>query len=81
MGSSGDRWQNKIRHLRLFLRGCAKHQTGIYKVEKERLTQVINELDLKAESNVLNVSDRTVNNEVEQKLCALLKEEEMKWAL
>uniref|UniRef100_A0A452Z307 Uncharacterized protein n=1 Tax=Aegilops tauschii subsp. strangulata TaxID=200361 RepID=A0A452Z307_AEGTS len=27
------RWQNKIRHLRQFLRGWAKNQSGIYKVE------------------------------------------------
>uniref|UniRef100_A0A452Y7A2 Uncharacterized protein n=1 Tax=Aegilops tauschii subsp. strangulata TaxID=200361 RepID=A0A452Y7A2_AEGTS len=26
-------WQNKIRHLRQFLRGWAKNQSGIYKVE------------------------------------------------
>uniref|UniRef100_A0A453MRF2 Uncharacterized protein n=1 Tax=Aegilops tauschii subsp. strangulata TaxID=200361 RepID=A0A453MRF2_AEGTS len=31
--SNMERWQNKIRHLRQFLRGWAKHQSGIYKVE------------------------------------------------
>ena len=45
--------KNKIRHLRQFLRGWAKHQSGIYKVEKERLTRIINELDVKAESILL----------------------------
>ena len=29
------RWQNKIRHLRSFLRGWAKHLSGVYKIEKE----------------------------------------------
>jgi hypothetical protein len=28
-------WQNKIRHLRRFLKGWAKNQSGKYKVEKE----------------------------------------------
>ena len=79
--SNVDRRQNKIRHLRQFLRGWAKNQNGLYKVEKERLIQLINELDLKAESNLLNVSDRTIESEAEQKLRALLREEEMKWAL
>lgn len=50
-------------------------------MKKERLIQLINELDLKAESNLLNVSDRTVKGEAEQKLRALLREEEMKRAL
>uniref|UniRef100_A0A453HI56 Uncharacterized protein n=1 Tax=Aegilops tauschii subsp. strangulata TaxID=200361 RepID=A0A453HI56_AEGTS len=31
--SNIDRWQNKIRHLRQFLRGWAKNQSGLYKVE------------------------------------------------
>uniref|UniRef100_A0A453TEB6 Uncharacterized protein n=1 Tax=Aegilops tauschii subsp. strangulata TaxID=200361 RepID=A0A453TEB6_AEGTS len=31
--SALERWQNKIRHLRSFLRGWAKHLSGIYKVE------------------------------------------------
>jgi hypothetical protein len=30
-----DRWQNKIRHLRQFLRGWARSLSGNYKVEKE----------------------------------------------
>ena len=81
-GSSNvERWQNKIRHLRQFLRGWAKNQSGIYKVEKERLTQIINELDVKAESTLLNMSERNIMNEAEKKLQALMREEEMKWAL
>lgn len=74
-------WQNKIRHLRQFLRGWAKNQSGIYKVEKERLTQIINELGVKAESTLLNMSERDINNEAEKKLQTLIREEEIKWAL
>lgn len=79
--SSMDRWQNKIRHLRLFLRGWAKNQSGLYRVEKERLIQLINELELKAEASVLNSFDRSIKYEAEEKLHALLREEEIKWAL
>ena len=30
-----EKWQNKIRHLRQYLRGCAKHTAGAYKKEKQ----------------------------------------------
>ena len=46
--SNVERWQNKIRHLRQFLRGWAKHLSGIYKAEKERLLLLIQSLDLKS---------------------------------
>uniref|UniRef100_A0A453JJ14 Uncharacterized protein n=1 Tax=Aegilops tauschii subsp. strangulata TaxID=200361 RepID=A0A453JJ14_AEGTS len=66
---------NKIRHLRQFLRGWAKNKSGIYKVEKERLLQIINELDLRAETSLLNMFDQNIKIEVEMKLKALLREE------
>jgi hypothetical protein len=34
-------WQNKIKHLRSFLRGWAKNISSIYKKEKERLTYLM----------------------------------------
>ena len=43
--SSLERWKNKIRHLRQFLRGWARNESGIYKKEKERLIQLIQTLD------------------------------------
>ena len=45
-----------------------KNQIGIYEVEKERLTQIINELGVKAESTLLNMSERDIKNEAEKKL-------------
>jgi hypothetical protein len=42
-----DKWQNKVRHLRHFLKGWARNLSGVYKKEKERLTQNIDELILK----------------------------------
>ena len=39
------RWNNRIRALRRFLRGWAKHTAGIYKKEKLRLSTLIDSLD------------------------------------
>uniref|UniRef100_A0A453RI75 Uncharacterized protein n=1 Tax=Aegilops tauschii subsp. strangulata TaxID=200361 RepID=A0A453RI75_AEGTS len=72
---------NKIRHLRQFLRGWAKNESGIYKVEKDRLIHLTNELDLKAESILLDADERASKTEAEQRLRELLIEEETKWAL
>ena len=63
------------------MRGWAKNQRDIYKVKKEILAQITNELDVKAESTLLNMSERAIKNEAEKKLQALMREEEMKWAL
>lgn len=76
-----DRWQNNIRHLRQFLRGWAKHEGGRYNKEKERLLNLINELDVKAEPALLDDNERTSRAEAEQSLRQLLREEELKCAL
>ena len=76
-----EKWQNKIRHLRQYLRGWARNQSGIYKAEKEILLHTINALDVKAESTPLNMSERNIKNEAEKNLQSLMREEEMKWAL
>ena len=39
------RWINKIRNLRTFLRGWARHTTGILKKEKARLSGIIDDLE------------------------------------
>jgi hypothetical protein len=44
-----EKWQNKIRHVRSFLRGWAKNLSSEYKKEKERLLLRIDELDRRAE--------------------------------
>jgi hypothetical protein len=51
-------WQNKIRHLRRFLRGWAKNLSGKYKREKERLLGIIDNLDIKAETVPLSLCER-----------------------
>jgi hypothetical protein len=47
------RWQNKIRRLRQFLRGWAKNMKGAYKKEKQELLRKAEELNKKAESHQL----------------------------
>ena len=79
--SAIERWQNKIRHLRSFLRGWAKHLGGVYKVEKERLLSLIQTLDIKAETMVLLPTELHIKHEAEMRLKDLLREEELKWAL
>ena len=79
--SAEERWQYKIRHLRQFLRGWAKNNSGVYRKEKERLLKVINDLDIKAESTALDMDERVSKREAEVSLAKLLREEELKWAL
>jgi hypothetical protein len=53
-----ERWQHKVRHLSQFLRGWAKNLSGVHKKEKKRLTLLIDELDLKAETTPLSEAER-----------------------
>lgn len=75
-----ERWQCKIKHLRQFLRGWAKNVSGIYKREKEKLLNLINELDLKAEASMLDTVESFAKREAKEKLAKLLREEQLKWA-
>lgn len=54
---------------------------GIYKVEKERLLVLIQSLDLKVESTILDTRELETEVEAELRLKELLREEELKWAL
>jgi hypothetical protein len=75
-----DIWQNKIRHLRRFLKGWAKNRSGVYKKENERLMILIDELDIKAESSPLGDAERVALRNANDCLCKLRREEEAKWA-
>jgi hypothetical protein len=75
-----ERWQNKIRHLRRFLKGWAKNMSGNYKKEKERLIAIIDELDIKAENQPLNQAERLSLKEANEKISKLRRDEETKWA-
>ena len=75
-----ERWQNKIRHLRSYLRGWAKNLSGVYKKEKHRLLSIIESLEAKADLNGLDSSERTTLVDVNSKLALLRRDEEAKWA-
>jgi hypothetical protein len=42
-----ERWQNKIRRLRQYLRGWAKHAAGSLKKEKKKLISMLDAIDKK----------------------------------
>ena len=54
---------------------------GIYKAEKERLLLLIQNLEVKAETSILDSSELETKIEAEMRLKKLLREEELKWAL
>jgi hypothetical protein len=78
-GSPIERWQMKIRRLRQYIRGWAKHVSGIYKKEKAILLVKLDALDKKAELAALNDSERNLKHVLNQRLAELLREEELKW--
>jgi hypothetical protein len=75
-----EKWQNKIRHIRSFLRGWAKNLSSVYKKEKERLLQVIDDLDTRAEVAPLSDIGRVTLQEANDNLAKLRRDEESKWA-
>jgi hypothetical protein len=75
-----ERWQNKIRHLRCFLKGWAKNMSGQYKKERERLSILIDELDIKAETTILSVDERERLRKANDSINKLRRDEEAKWA-
>jgi hypothetical protein len=72
-------WQNKIRKLRQFLRGWAKNMNGAYKKEKKELLRKAEELDKKAESQLLSQREWDLKQSVHERLTQVLREEEVKW--
>jgi hypothetical protein len=73
------RWQNKIRRLRQYLRGWAQNMNGAYKKEKQELMRKAEELDKLAESQLLSQRDWDLKQSIHERLNQLLTEEELKW--
>jgi hypothetical protein len=67
------RWQNKIRRLRQFLRGWAKNMNGAYKKEKQELLSKVEELDKKAESQLLSQREWDLKRSIHERITQLLK--------
>ena len=76
--NSLQRWQNKIRALRQYLRGWAKHSSGQNKKEKQHLTSLVNELDKKAEIMLLSAQEITLKYYINERLAHMLRKEELK---
>jgi hypothetical protein len=72
------RWQNKIRRLRQFLRGWAKNMSGAYKKEKQELLKKAELLDKKAESQLLSQQEWDLKQAVTSRITQLLREEELR---
>jgi hypothetical protein len=77
--TSLQKWQNKIRRLRQFLKGWAKNMRRAYKKEKQELMRKADELDRKAESVLLTQQELDLKQSVKNRLMQLLREEELKW--
>jgi hypothetical protein len=73
------KWQNKIRRLRQFLRGWAKNMKGAYKKEKQELLRRAEELDKKVESQLLSQHEWYLRQCIKDRLAQLLREEELRW--
>jgi hypothetical protein len=73
------RWSNKLRSLRTHLSGWARHQAGLLKKEKLRLSSVIDDLEAIAESRLLTPHEIELKSKSNAELAGLLREEELKW--
>jgi hypothetical protein len=71
-----DNWQNKIRHLRSYLRGWTKNMGCIYKLEKVQLSSSIDTLDLKVETILLSDDERRYLKNANDELAKLRRDEE-----
>jgi hypothetical protein len=54
--------------------------SGEYKKEKNRLTQIIDERDIKAELTPLDITERQIKKKADEDLAKLRRDEETKWA-
>jgi hypothetical protein len=72
------RWQAKIRRLRQHLRGWTKNVSGANRKEKKGLLDRLDSLDKKAEVSVLSAQEADLKHCLHNRLCQLLKEEELK---
>lgn len=77
--SAIEKWQNKIRSLRQFLRWWAKNIAGHNKKEKKQLVSMIDELDKKAENTILSDQEINLKRYLNEQLVHLLREEQLKW--
>jgi hypothetical protein len=73
------RWQAKICRLQQHLRAWAKNVSGANRKEKRGLLDKLDMLNKKAEVSVLSVQVADLKHCLHNRLCQLLREEELKW--
>ena len=73
------RWNAKIRNLRKYLRGWARHITGILKREKEHLCTIIDEIARATETRVLTQQEIELKSQSNAEVARMLREEELRW--
>jgi hypothetical protein len=64
--------------LRQYLRGWAKNRNGAYKKEKQELLRKAEELDKKAESQLLSQREWDLKQSIHERITQLLRGEEVK---
>jgi hypothetical protein len=77
--TSLEKWQNKIRTLRCYLRGWAKNINGTYKKEKKDIMSKLEQLDKKAESTMLLPHEVDIKHCLNAWLIQQLREEDIRW--
>ena len=68
-----------MRNMRKFLRGWARHTTGMLKKEKECMCSIIDELDKLAEVRPLSANENDLKRHSNEQVGRMLREEELKW--
>ena len=74
-----ERWQNKIRRLRRFLRGWARNMVSQNKKHKLDLMAKIDNFDRKVETSLLSPQEVELRHHLKGQLTKLLREEEIFW--
>ena len=74
-----EKWQNKIRRLRCFLRGWSRNISSQNKKHKSNLLSKIDELDRKAEIYLLSPQEEDLRHHLKGQLTKLLREDEIYW--
>ena len=72
-----ERWQNKIRRLRRFLRGWAKNMVSQNKKHKLDLMAKTDIFDIKPEISLLSPQEVELRHHLKGQLTKLLREEEI----
>lgn len=74
-----DKWQEKARRMRRYLKGWHFNVEGAYKREKKDLLSKLDHLDRKEETTALSVVERSLRMNWDFSLKRIMRDEELKW--